>query len=71
MRTGVMIEGRRHPLLRVVAITTIGLVILRDELPVMFVFVTRLARRRGTFESGFGGCARFVAIRASDRAMCS
>ena len=71
MRPGVMVEGGRHPALRVVAVRTRGLPGL-GELAVVRIFVTILADLRRVLELYFlFADRRLVTITALDGAMRS
>jgi len=69
MRLGVMVKGRRRPALRIVAIGTVSLIVLGQELAVVGIFVAGFALRRGALEARFRVGGRFVASGAGDRAM--
>ena len=61
---GVVIERRRCPSQRIVAIGAVGLSAAGHELPSMRVAVTRFALLRRSRKPGFVGRAGFVAIGA-------
>jgi len=65
----VVVECRRSPPLRSVAVLTARLAVLRDELPVVSVLVTGFALHRCALEPLIGIGGRLVALPTRNRAM--
>ena len=69
MSAGVVVEGGRHPALRIVAIDAMSFSVLGDELRIVGILVARFALLWGAFEARLVTGGGFVAFTASNRAM--
>ena len=69
VRLGIVVKGRGHPALGIVAIAAMGLAVLGNELRIVGVVVTSLTLLRSAFEARFVTASGLVAIAADDGAM--